>query len=173
MQLLARAEQIGVVKRGDFVLSSGLTSKYYIDGRLLSLDGIGAALLGRIIAQRLPVGVQSVGGPAVGAVPLVVATVIAAEASRDLGGFYMRSSVKEHGRQQLIEGSLVSPAAILEDTCTTGASALKAAEELQSKGVEVSAVIAVFDRGGASFIRERGYAYSAILSATDGKLSVC
>ncbi len=172
-QLLSRAEQIGVVKYGDFTLSSGLRSKYYVDGRLLSLDGRGSALIGQIINKRLPDGTMSVGGPAVGSVPLVVATVMTANSQqRDLQGFYVRSSVKEHGRQQLVEGVLASPAVIVDDACTTGGSVLQVAAELESRGIKVSLIISVFDRGARQNIGGKGYRYSAILFINGDKLSI-
>ena len=172
-QLLSRAEQIGVAKYGDFTLSSGLRSKYYVDGRLLSLDGMGSALIGQIINKRLPDGTKSIGGPAIGAIPLVVAIVMTANSQQqDLQGFYVRSSVKEHGRQQLIEGNPVSPAVLVDDTCTTGGSVLQTAAELELRGIKASLIISVFDRGARQNIEEKGYRYSAILCIDNDKLSI-
>ena len=168
--MLARAEQLEVVKSGKFKLSSGLISDYYVDGRLLSLDSYGAALIGRIINNRLAEAVKSVGGPAVGAVS-VIASVLAT-AGRDLKGFYIRPQAKTHGRQSAAEGRLISPVTLIDDTCTTGASLLRIARDLRAEGVVVESMIAVFDRGGGAAVVENGYAYSALLSAAGGKLTI-
>ena len=163
-----------MIKRGRFTLSSGQKSNYYIDGRLAGLDGRAAALIGRIIASRLSESTRSVGGPAVGAVPLVVATLIATSAQqRALSGFYVRDAPKEHGRQRLLEGDPLTPAVIVDDTCTTGFSVLKIVALLEEQSIEIERIIAVFDRGGGRQVIEKGYGYSAILTVdADGKLAV-
>ena len=171
-QLLSRVENLEVIKHGRFTLSSGRKSNYYIDGRLAGLDGRAVALIGRIIASRLPKETRSVGGPAVGAVPLVVATLIAAGQQGALSGFYVRDVSKEHGRQRLLEGSPLTPAVIVDDTCTTGSSILKIAALLEERSIEVKRIIAVFDRGGGRRVIEKGYDYSAILTVdAAGKLA--
>ena len=170
-KLLKRVRQIGVIKRGSFILSSGLTSNYYIDGRLASLDGQAVTLIGQIIVKRLPQSVHSIGGPAIGAVPLVTAAIIAANSQKYfLKGFYVRSNSKQHGRRQSIEGELESPAVIINDTCTTGASVLKIAEMLWARGIVIACIVAVFDRGGGNKVTEAGYSYSAIFKIRSGRI---
>ncbi len=173
LKLLNRIRQIGVVKRGSFILSSGLTSSYYIDGRLASLDGLAVTLIGHIVAKRLPKSVRSIGGPAVGAVPLVTSVIMAANSQkRLLKGFYVRSNSKQHGRRQLIEGELESPVVIIDDTCTTGSSVLNVAAILRAKGIVITRIIAVFDRGGGSKVTEAGYSYSALFKIRAGQIEI-
>ena len=169
-KLTQRAGELGVIKRGNFKLSSGQSSDYYVDGRLLSMDPVGAALLGRIFSKRLSA-VKSVGGPAIGAVPIVTATIVAAHyLQKDIKGFFVRSASKGHGRKQLIEGYLTSPVAILDDTCTTGQSIMLIVKLLESKNVEIEQILTIFDRGGGQNILDAGYKYSALLSVVDGSL---
>ena len=172
-RLLSRIQQLKVVLRGDFKLASGRTASYYIDGRLLGLDGRASVLLGQIISQRLPKEVRSIGGPATGAIALVAATLAAAYANqRDLRGFYMRSAAKQHGRRQSFEGHPLSPAVIIDDVCSTGGSLLKVAAALEVQDIEVYSILAVFDKeqGGRTII-DQGYRYSAIFSVEEGNLT--
>ena len=169
-KLLERARQLDVLKHGNFKLASGQTSSYYLDGRLLSLDSQGAFLLGEIINNRLK-GVQSIGGPAMGAIPLISATLAAAgRQASQLAGFYLRPTAKEHGRKKLIEGRLVSPLALVDDTCTTGRSILLLADRLKREGAVIEQIIIVFDRGGGQNVKDKGYNYSSVFAVDDGRL---
>ena len=107
-RLLALALERGAIRYGDFTLSSGRRSAYYFDGRLLSLDPEGAWLLGNALLPLLAeAGAAAIGGPTLGADPIVAATVMASwQAGRPLPGFIVRKEAKEHGTGQLIEGPL-------------------------------------------------------------------
>jgi orotate phosphoribosyltransferase len=62
---------------------------------------------------------------------------------------YIRSSAKDHGRQNLIEGE-ISPqqtAVVIEDLVSTGGSSLKAVEELRNQGVIVKGLVSIFNYG--------------------------
>ena len=169
-QLLARANQLELVRRGRFKLASGRTSHYYIDGRLLSLDAQGAALIGQLIRDRLGAA-RSIGGPAIGAVPIVTAILAdAGRAGQQLAGFYSRPNDKHHGLQQRIEGRWQSPILLVDDTCTTGGSLLELARELESAGGEIDQIITIFDRGGSQAITNQGYRYTSLLALSRGQL---
>ena len=62
---------------------------------------------------------------------------------------YVRSSPKEHGRQNQIEGEIHQEASILvvEDLISTGSSSLDVVHLLREKGYQVAGVIAIFDYG--------------------------
>ena len=171
-RLLALALERGALRYGDFTLSSGRRSAYYFDGRLLSLDPEGARLLGEAILPRvLAAGVAAVGGPALGAVPVVAAVVAASRsAGRPLPGFAVREERKGHGTGRLIEGPLPpagSAVAIVDDTLTTGQSLLRAVDAATGAGYRVGLTLAVLDRneGGAAALRERGHLVTALLRA--------
>src|SRR5690242_2812734 len=89
---------------GEFKLSSGITSDYYIDCRLTTLDARGAQLTGAVFAEQIreqgweP---EAVGGLTMGADPIVVAIAVT---TGTLNGFLVRKSEKQHGMGQRIEG---------------------------------------------------------------------
>jgi orotate phosphoribosyltransferase len=175
--LIDVAEKRGAISYGDFTLSSGRTSTYYFDGRLLSLDPEGADALGKALVPILvDAGVTVVGGPTLGADPIVTAVAMESWRQRKpLPAFIVRKEAKGHGTAQLIEGHLPPDAtvAIVDDTCTTGGSLFHAIAAAEDAGCKVGLVLAVLDRneGGSDAIRERGYRFEALLTAgADGRI---
>ena len=170
--LLKLALARGALKYGDFTLTSGRKSSYYFDGRLLSLDPEGAHLIGRAFLPILRrAGVNAVGGPALGAVPMVTAVALASRHDPDpLPAFVVRTGTRTHGTGQTIEGPLVkgSRVGIIDDTCTTGGSLLHAIAAAEEAGCTVVKVVALLDRreGGAEELERRGYDFTALLAAT-------
>lgn len=177
--VLALAKELDALKFGEFVLSSGQKSSYYFDGRLLSLDAEGAGMLAEVVvdlAQRL--GVQAVGGPTIGADPMVGAALsLAYRNGYPLKGFLVRSEAKAHGMQRQVEGPLRagSTAMVLDDTCSTGGALFRSIEAVEAQGCKVAAVFTVLDRhqGGSDELRRRGYTYVTLLEAdAEGNVSV-
>ena len=177
-RLLALALERGAIRYGDFTLSSGRRSAYYFDGRLLSLDPEGAHLLGNGLLPLLAeAGVSAVGGPTLGADPIVAAAAMASwQAGTPLPAFIVRKAAKEHGTGQLIEGPLPPPGAtvaVVDDTCTTGGSLFHAIGAVEAAGCRVALTLAALDRneGGSAALRERGYPFAALLTAgPDGRI---
>ena len=176
-RLLSLAVSSGALKYGDFTLSSGKKSKYYFDGRLLSLDPVGSRLIAEALLPVLQAaGVDAVGGPTLGADPIVAAiAVISGQQGRPMPGFIVRKEAKAHGTGQAIEGPLLpgTRVAIVDDTCTTGGSLFHAIEAAEAVGCEVVKVAAVLDRneGGSEELRRRGYDFAALLRANqDGEV---
>ena len=176
-RLLALALERGAIKYGEFTLTSGKTSSYYFDGRLLSLDPEGAHLISQALLPLLEqVGAKAVGGTTLGADPMVAAVALASH----LGGgsipaFIVRKESKAHGTKQNIEGPLIpgTNVAIVDDVCTTGGSLFHAIEAAEEAGCTVVKVVSVLDRneGGSKEMRSRGYNFSALLAATsEGKI---
>ena len=172
-RLLELALERGAIRYGDFTLSSGRKSAYYFDGRRLSLDPEGAHLLGEALLPLLgPAGVAAIGGPTLGADPIVAAVAAASwRRGAPIPGFIVRKEAKGHGMAQLIEGPLPEGAsvAIIDDTCTTGGSLLHAIAAAEAAGCRVALTLAVLDRneGGSRTLRERGYPFMALLAAGD------
>ena len=137
---------------GEFKLSSGATSDYYIDCRLTTLDAHGALLVGKTVAQEIESRgwkADAIGGLTLGADPIVVATaVISAQQGRPIHGFLVRKAEKTHGTGQRIEGFREKPArvVIVDDVCTTGASTVQAIEAAREHGFEVVGVMCLVDR---------------------------
>jgi len=171
-RVLERARALGALQYGDFVLTSGQRSGYYFDGRLLSLDPVGARLVAQAVLERAwAVQAQAVGGPAMGAIPIVGAVVLLSGLQgRPLTGFFVRPRAKEHGTGRQVEGPLRpgQRVVVLDDVCTTGGSLLTALEAVEAMGCTVALVMAVLDRkqGGSDALRARGYPFTALLEAT-------
>ena len=176
-RLIQLALDRGALKYGDFTLSSGKKSSYYFDGRLLSLDPEGAALIGRaLLPMVLESGADAVGGPTLAADPVVTAVALTSHLEgKGIPAFIVRKEAKGHGMEQIIEGPLVpgSRVAIVDDTCTTGGSLMHAIRAAEAYGCQVVKVLVLLDRreGGSEELRRRGYDFSALMAANpDGKI---
>ena len=133
---------------GEFKLSSGGTSDYYIDCRTTTLDAKGSRLTGEVFLeeiQRRGWKAQAIGGLTMGADPIVVAVSIVSGA---LNGFLVRKAEKQHGTGQRIEGFREKGAkvVIVDDVCTTGASTIQAIEAAREFGFEIVGVMCLVER---------------------------
>jgi len=156
---------------GSFTLASGATSPFYVDVRRTSLDSGGARLIGRLIcdayARELADGrIAAVGGLTMGADPIVVAALLEAESrGHALDAFLVRKAPKEHGTGNRIEGNLEpgTRALVVEDVCTSGASALEAARAARAAGAIVEQAWCVVDRdaGGRAALLAEGIELTA------------
>lgn len=158
------------VVRGRFTLSSGKLADYYVDLRRATLHHRAAALIGRLMRELTDDwDYAAVGGLTLGADPVAIAVMHAP--GRPIDAFVVRKSVKTHGMQRLIEGADVSGKRVLvvEDTSTTGASALRAVRAVRDAGGEVVGVATVVDRatGAAEAIQAEGLPYRSVLSPAD------
>ncbi len=137
--------------RGFVKLSSGKISDFYIDVRRVSLTAEGLYLISSLIWENIKgEDISAIGGPTLGADPLVSGVCIFAHnAGKNLKGFLIRKSPKEHGRHQLIEGKeLVSGerVIIMDDVATSGSSLINSLKILQKEKVNVVKAIVVVDR---------------------------
>jgi orotate phosphoribosyltransferase len=158
------------VLRGDFVLSSGRRSSFYLDARRVTLSAASASLVGLVFLQHLQsLEIDAVAGLTLGADPIVSAiAVVSGERSHPLDGLIVRKASKEHGAGRRIEGPWREGVrvAVVEDTMTTGASALVAAEAVEEAGGKVRAVWGLVDReeGAREAVTRAGYEFGAIFS---------
>jgi orotate phosphoribosyltransferase len=133
---------------GEFELSSGGTSDYYIDCRTTTLDAQGSRLTGEVFLEEIrqrgwkP---QAIGGLTLGADPIVVAVSVV---SGELHGFLVRKAEKQHGTGQRIEGFREKGArvVIVDDVCTTGASTIQAIEAAREFRFEIVGVMCLVER---------------------------
>ena len=164
---LARDIAAAALLRGDFVLSSGARSDYYLDKYLFATKPDILRRVSILLAAMVPPDVDRLAGPELGAV------AIAAGVSLELGTPFVivRRQGKEYGTARLVEGELQpgENVLVLEDVVSSGAQAISAAERLQESGVSVVGILAVIDReqGGSQNIEERGYRFSALFTRTD------
>ncbi len=137
---------------GEFKLSSGATSDYYIDCRTTTLDAQGSRLTGEVFLEEIRNRgwkAQAIGGLTMGADPIVVAVAVV---SGELNGFLVRKAEKQHGTGQRIEGFRDQGArvVIVDDVCTTGASTVQAIEAAREFGFEIVGVMCLVEREEAN-----------------------
>ncbi|GAA4055390.1 orotate phosphoribosyltransferase [Nonomuraea soli] len=168
--LLAEIQKKAVV-HGKVILSSGLESDWYLDLRRITLDGVAAPLVGRVMLDLTEdLGFDAVGGLTLGADPVATSMLHAAAArGRTLDAFVVRKAAKQHGMQRRIEGPDISGRRVLivEDTSTTGGSPLTAVEAAREAGAEVVAVATIVERGAAGRMAEEGVAYRSAYTLAD------
>lgn len=162
------------VVHGRVTLSSGKEADYYVDLRRATLHHRASALIGALMRELTSDWYYDVvGGLTLGADP--VATAVMHASGRPIDAFVVRKSAKTHGLQRLIEGSEVSGKRVLvvEDTSTTGNSALTAVRAVQEAGGDVVGVATVVDRatGAAEAIEAEGLPYRSVLGLADLGLS--
>jgi orotate phosphoribosyltransferase len=159
------------VVHGEVVLSSGMRADYYVDLRRVTLDGLAAPLVGRVMLDlTADLEYDAVGGLTLGADPVAVAMLHAAAAQGEtLDAFVVRKEGKAHGLQRRIEGPDVSGRRVLavEDTSTTGSSVLSAVAALRKSGAEVIGVAVIVDRGAGVVVQREGLTYRSAFTLTD------
>jgi orotate phosphoribosyltransferase len=153
---------------GDFVLSSGERSSFYVDKYLFSTEPNLLRDVAGALAAEIPGGVERLAGVELGAVPLVVATALAT----GLPYVIVRKSAKEHGSSagRSIEGNVYrgERVALVEDVVTTGTQALRAARNLEEEtGVEVVTIVAVLDRREEDGGKLGGFPFRSLLRMDD------
>jgi orotate phosphoribosyltransferase len=163
----------GAYQEGDFTLSSGQPSSYYINGKLVTLHPQGALMVGRLLLDALSPDIKGVAGLTLGADPIVTAvSLVGAYQNRMVFPFIVRKEAKGHGTQAYIEGVPLpagTEVAVVEDVVTTGQSALKAVERLQAAGYIVNQILALVDRqqGGARLYQENDLEFKAVFTIKD------
>src|SRR5579862_3574929 len=175
----ARAELLRLLaeksfRLGNFKLSSGASSDYYVDCRTTTLDAQGARLTGEVFLdeiRRQGWQAEAIGGLTLGADPIVVAVAVV---SGKLNGFLVRKAEKQHGTGQRIEGFHRKGArvVIVDDVCTTGASTIQAIEAARQFGFEVIGVMCLVEReeaGGRANVEQAagGVPFISIFTAND------
>jgi orotate phosphoribosyltransferase len=165
---------------GDFTLSSGTKSDYYIDCRTTTLHAQGAELTGRVfldLFQQQGWHPQAVGGLTMGADPIVVAvSVLSAQAGAPVHGFLVRKSEKAHGMGRRIEGfqEKGAPVVIVDDVCTTGNSTIQAIEAAREFGFHIVGIACLVEReeaGGRPAVEKAAAAapFIAVFTSSDVK----
>ena len=133
---------------GEFKLSSGGRSDYYVDCRTTTLDAVGSRLTGEVFLDEIRARgwrPQAIGGLTMGADPIVVAVAVV---SGEVSGFLIRKEQKEHGTGQRIEGFREKGArvVIVDDVCTTGSSTIQAIEVAREYGFEIVGILCLVER---------------------------
>ena len=160
-------------QEGNFVLSSGQPSSYYINGKQVTLRADGALAIGRLLLAELPQNTAAVAGLTLGADPMVSAvSTVSAYEEKPVAALIIRKEAKGHGTKAYIEGPSLDPGAlvvVLEDVVTTGKSAMLAVERLRGAGYSVDTIISLVDReqGGREFYQDQGLIFKALFTIKD------
>lgn len=154
-RLLELIKELAVV-HGKVILSSGKEADYYIDLRRITLHHEAAPLVGSVMLEMLDtagIDFTNAGGLTMGADPVGTALMHSAgHAGRTIDAFVVRKAQKSYGMGRQVEGPSVEGrnVVVLEDTSTTGGSALAAVEGVRKAGGNVVAVAVIVDRDTGS-----------------------
>ena len=155
-----------IIKRseihGEFVLSSGDRSTVYFDKFRFLGDPVMLREVASAVRQLLPDEATHLASPE-GAATLLLAAV-GLETGMPMA--VVRKEPKAYGTKAQVEGHTPGGArvALIEDVSTTGKQTLRAARALEACGCEIAMIALVIDRGGATALREAGYAVESIAS---------
>ena len=139
------------LKKGEFILSSGKKSNYYLDGRVITLTPEGAYLVASIILEMIEgQDIAAIGGPTLGADPIVGAVAAISHIKQiPIRTFIVRKVTKEHGTQRQIEGPVLEnkgKVILVDDVVTTGKALIEAKAALDKAGIPVDTAIVIVDR---------------------------
>jgi orotate phosphoribosyltransferase len=160
------------VLRGEFRLTSGRSSNFFIDLKKTMLDPEGGWLLAELLFEMIRAeDVDCIGGMETGAIPLVAALCLRSWPEKPLKGFFIRKEAKGHGTDQQVDGLLDSGSRVImfEDVTTTGGSALRAVEQARRNQCTILKVITVVDRleGAAENFGKAGISFQALFTRRD------
>jgi orotate phosphoribosyltransferase len=177
VKLLAEAlHAIGAIRFGDFTLSSGRRSSYYVDLRLVPSHPEVYAMVLRAYSELL----KNVGGAQFDAIAgiatagVTISSPLAVQLKKPM--MYVRTDTKGHGLDRLVEGRAPagSRVVITDDLATSGGSILAAAAALRKMDYRVEDSVVLIDRleGAASNLREAGIRLISFASISDLVLSL-
>ncbi len=157
----------GAVKFGDFTLSSGRKSKYYVDKYVFETNPFCLDAIGDRIAGLIPAGTARLAGIEIGSIPL--ATI--ASVKSGIPYVIVRKEKKGYGTNKLIEGIYQKGEKVLvvEDVITTAKGALGAVHALRDAGLIVDSVVCVVDReeGGRESLEKEGVSVASLVKASE------
>ncbi len=167
-ELASRIREAALLE-GDFVLSSGQRSTFYVDKYLFSTEPDLLRDVAAALSRELPDSVERLAGVELGAVPLVVATALVT----GLPYVIVRKFTKGYGTGRGIEGNLERGrrVALIEDVVTTGTQAVQAARSLVDAGARVVAIVSVLDRREVPKERLEEFPFAALLRMEDLRVS--
>ena len=179
MRTLAGLVRALSYREGDFTLSSGAKSPFYIDLKATTLHPVGIQTIAETAVKKLQAlgwleRIQAIGGLTLGADPLATAISLEAlKSGRQWPAFIVRKEAKGHGTGQFIEGQVNIPdrasVLVLEDVTTTGSSAKTAIDRVKEMGWSCAGVLTVVDRqqGAEKIFNASGVPFASLLTLED------
>jgi orotate phosphoribosyltransferase len=165
--LIEILKENNVFKKGDFVLSSGKKSNYYIDMKKAITNPEILSTIAKLITEKIDNDINKVAGPALGAVP--IATAISLRSKLPL--LMIRKEKKGYGTSKLIEGELNNGdnVIVVEDVTTTGGSLLKAIKAIEENGGNVKKAFVVVDRqeGANDSFKKENISFEPLISVDE------
>jgi orotate phosphoribosyltransferase len=169
------------LKREERVLSSRRLSNFYFDCRVVTLSAEGAYLAAKCLLDKIDLeNVDAVGGPGVGAGPLVGAMAILCNmfSQGRISFFLVRKQADLRAGKEPIEGPEIRPGAkvvVVDDVITSGKSAMQAVNAVRARGAEVVKVVVLVDReeGGRELLPGQGISLESVFRAKDFGVGGC
>lgn len=166
-QLVEMLKRTGAVKFGDFTLSSGRKSSYYVDKYIFETNPLCLEAIGERIAKMVPPGVQKLAGIEIGSIPLAAI----ASVKSGMPFVIVRKAQKGYGTNKLIEGvwEKGEKVFVVEDVVTTAKGALGAIHTLRDAGLTVESMVCVVDReeGGRENLEKEGVRVSSLVKSSE------
>ena len=130
------------LKFGEFTLTSGKKSSYYVNMKMASTNPEILRLISVEFAKLIPDGTDIIAGMELGAVPLAVALSLESGIPYTM----IRKGERKHGTGSRLEGPSEGKAVLIDDVATTGGSNVESLKVLQDEGIEVTKILVVVDR---------------------------
>lgn len=168
MDIRELAEQVKetALLRGDFILSSGRKSNYYLDKYRIETQPFILEKVAAGLAGKIPTGIDLLAGPELGAIPLVTAVGL----KTGIPFLLVRKRAKDYGTKKVVEGVFREGqrVVLIEDVLTTGTQAVTAADSLREIGLDVVKIVCVIDReeGAREAVEGAGYEFDPLLTRT-------
>jgi len=165
-EICAKLAELGCILTGEFRLSSGKISPYYVDLRKIPSH---PDLFDKITDEYAEIarglgGFDRVAGIATGGLP--IATLVAYKLRKPL--LYVRKERKAYGTGSEVEGELKAGdvVVLIDDVATTGESIVRAAEAIREAGGIVNHAIVLIDREEGARQRLEGIGVKLLAAGT-------
>ena len=167
-ELIKLLKENEVIKFGNFTLSSGKKSSYYVDMKRAVTDPKILSKVAEMISEKLDKEkTDKIAGPALGAIPIVTAVSLKSE----IPMLMIRKAKKGYGTSKLIEGDLEEgdSVVVVEDVTTTGNSLINAIKAVSENGGVVKKAFVVVDRaeGALENFKREGVTLEPLVSIKD------
>ncbi len=151
---------------GEFTLSSGRKSNYYLDKYRIETQPDVLSKVADGLVEKIPAEADLLAGPELGAIPLV--TAVGLKTGKPF--LLVRKNAKEYGTKKAVEGLYEKGQSVvlIEDVLTTGTQAIAAADTLTGLGLRVLKLVCVIDReeGARAAVEEAGYILDPLVTRT-------